>query len=158
MSRWSISPLGADLVQSLQKVVSGEFDVLVPPLRRPVHACDQSGAVDSAEIAVDECMPGLGVILGPVSESEKPLGVLVPRVGLQVAILVVCTRLHRPPVTVENILSGIDESLPRVIARSLTEYLAMAGSLATMLDRDNVTSAPITTIGPSPAALPSGLA
>jgi hypothetical protein len=64
-------------VQTLQQVVGGELDLLVPPLGGPVLAGDDAHAVQPAQVAVDERVPGLGLILGTVGEPEMPL--CVPR-------------------------------------------------------------------------------
>ena len=52
-------------VEVLEQLVGGQFDVLVPPLRCAVDAGDQARAVDPAQIAVDERVPGLGVVWAP---------------------------------------------------------------------------------------------
>ena len=48
----------------LQQVVGGQLDLLVPPLRRAVHAGDQSAAMHAAEVAEDEGVAALGVLGG----------------------------------------------------------------------------------------------
>ena len=50
------------LVEVLQQVVGRDLDVLVPPLGRPVHAGDQSGAVNSAKIPVYEGVSRLRLV------------------------------------------------------------------------------------------------
>jgi hypothetical protein len=47
-------PSGSGFVQQLQELMSCEFDLFVPPLSRSVMARDQAGAVEAAEITVDE--------------------------------------------------------------------------------------------------------
>ena len=66
------------LVEVLQQVVRGELDLLVPPLRRPVHARDQTGPVDPAEIAVHECVARLGLVVRALGQAEVPLRVVLP--------------------------------------------------------------------------------
>src|SRR5689334_11160006 len=65
-------------VQALQQVVGGELDILVPPLGGPVLAGDDAHAVQTTQVAVDECVPGLGLVLGGVGEPEMPPRVLRP--------------------------------------------------------------------------------
>ena len=79
--------LGAHPVEALQEVVRGELDLLVPPLGRPVDARDQAGAVHPAEVAVDEGVPRLGLVVGALGEPEVPGGVLLPGVPLEVGVL-----------------------------------------------------------------------
>src|ERR1700733_15608652 len=71
---------GVPVVQALQEFVSCELDFLVAPFGCPVLACDDAHAVDAAEVSVDERVPGLGVVAGPLGEPEVPLGVFLPRV------------------------------------------------------------------------------
>jgi hypothetical protein len=59
-------------VEVLEEVVGGELDFLVSPLRRPVDAGDQTGAVDPAEVAVDERVARLGLIGRPLGEPQVP--------------------------------------------------------------------------------------
>jgi hypothetical protein len=49
--------LGMPGVQTLQQVVGGELDVLVPPLGSPVLAGDDSHAVQTTEVAIDKRVP-----------------------------------------------------------------------------------------------------
>ena len=62
-SRLTLRASTGDLVEVLKQVVRGELDLLVAPLRGPVHAGDQSGAVDPAEVAVHERVAGLGLVV-----------------------------------------------------------------------------------------------
>ncbi len=50
-------------VEVLQQIVGGQLDVLVPPFRSSVDAGDQAGAVNPAQVAVDERVSRLGVVL-----------------------------------------------------------------------------------------------
>jgi hypothetical protein len=56
----------------LEKVVGCQFDVFVPPLRRAVYAGDQSGAMDSPQVAIDEGVARLRVIGGTYGQTEMP--------------------------------------------------------------------------------------
>ncbi len=98
-------------VQPLQELMGGELDLLVPPLGRPVHAGDDAHPVDAPEIPVDEGVPGLGLVVGPLGQAEVPAGVLVPRVPLEVGVLIARARLDVPPVAVEHVLTAVDEML-----------------------------------------------
>src|SRR6185312_14459602 len=84
------------LVQSLQQVVGGQLDLLVPPLGRPVQAGDDAHPVDAPEIPVDKGVPGLGFVGSAVGQAEMPPGVLLPRVPLQVGVVVGGSRLDLP--------------------------------------------------------------
>ena len=99
------------VVEVLQQVVGGQLDRLVAPLGGAVLAGDQPHAVHAAEVAVDERVPRLGLVVGAVGEPEVPLGVLVPGVGLEERVLVVGARLDVAPVAVEHVLAGVDELL-----------------------------------------------
>ena len=66
-------------------------------------------AVHPAEVAVDEGVPGLGLVVGALGEPEVPVGVLLPGVGLEVGVLVLGGRLHVTPVAVEHVLAGVDQ-------------------------------------------------
>jgi two-component system OmpR family sensor kinase len=98
-------------VQPLQEFVGGELDLLVPPLGRPVHAGDDAHPVDAPEVPVDEGVPGLRLVGGPLGQPEVPAGVLVPRVPVQVGVLIARARLDLPPVAVEHVLTAVDETL-----------------------------------------------
>ena len=50
-----------------------EFDRLVPPFRGSVHARDQAGAVNPAEVAVHECVSRLGLVVCAIGQAEMPL-------------------------------------------------------------------------------------
>ena len=70
------------VVEVLQELMGGKFDVLVAPFCRPVLTCDQSHPMDAPEVAIYECVSRLGVVVGTVGESEMPFGVFIPRVRL----------------------------------------------------------------------------
>src|SRR5215207_10305158 len=100
---------GACAVEQLQQLVGGELDLLVAPLRGSVVARDQAHAVDATEISVDERVPRLGFVRGPLGEPEVPVRVLLPGMRLQERVLVVGARLDIPPVAVQHVLPGFDE-------------------------------------------------
>jgi hypothetical protein len=64
---------GARLVKELQQVVCGQFDVLVPPLRSAVDAGDQAGAMNTAEVSVDDGVAGLGLVGRTLGQAQMPL-------------------------------------------------------------------------------------
>src|SRR3954463_13275435 len=64
----AVSP--ASLVEVLQQLVRRAFDVLVPPLGRPVQAGDHPAAVEPPEVAVDERVPRLGPVPGTLGQPE----------------------------------------------------------------------------------------
>jgi two-component system OmpR family sensor kinase len=98
-------------VQPLQELVGGQLDLLVPPLGGPVHAGDDAHPVDAPEIPVDEGVPGLRLVVGPLGQAEVPAGILIPRVPLEVGVLIARARLDAPPVAVEHVLTAVDEML-----------------------------------------------
>src|SRR5207248_4614083 len=67
--------------------------------------------VDPPEVAVDERVPGLGLVAGAVGEAEMPPGVFVPGVPFQVVVLVAGAGLYLPPVAVEHVLTAVDQPL-----------------------------------------------
>jgi hypothetical protein len=97
MERPDGSALTRRCIQVLQQVVGSEFDVLVPPLRCSIHRRDQCRAMYSAEVAKDECVPGLGFLCCPVGETEVPCGVLLPAVRFEEGVLLIGPGLDRPP-------------------------------------------------------------
>jgi hypothetical protein len=109
VTRESVGGSRSSVVEVLKKVMRSELDLLVPPLGRSVLTSDQAHPMDTPEIAVDECMPGLGVIGRTVRESQMPGGVLIPRVRLEKVVLVVGTRLNVAPHAVEHVLVGVDQ-------------------------------------------------
>ena len=98
-------------VKPLEELVRGEFDLLVPPLGRPVHAGDDAHPVDAPEVPVHEGVPGLGLVGGSLGQAEVPAGVLFPGVPFQVGVLVARAGLDVPPVAVEHVLTAVDEVL-----------------------------------------------
>jgi hypothetical protein len=59
-------------VQVLEKLVRGEFDVLVPPFGGAKVAGDQSHPVQPAEIAVHKRVARLRLVVGAVGQAEVP--------------------------------------------------------------------------------------
>ena len=92
------------LVEPLQQLVRRQLDLLVPPLRGPVDARDEAAAVDPAEVAVDERVAGLGLVVGALGQPEVPRAVVLPRVLLEVGVLRLGVGLHVAPVAVEDVL------------------------------------------------------
>ena len=88
---------------------AGELDVLVPPLRRPVDAGDETGAVHASQVAVDECVPRLGALVGAFGQPQEPRGVVLERVPLEVGVLRLRVRLDLAPVAVQDVLPGVDQ-------------------------------------------------
>src|SRR5687768_7952832 len=100
--------------------MSHELDLLVTPLGCTVLTGDQSASVEAPEVAVDERVPRLRLIGRALGETEEPLRVVIPGVRLEVGILVVRPRLHRPPFAVQDVLAGIDELPGRATAARFT--------------------------------------
>lgn len=88
----------------------GKLNLLVAPLGGSVLAGDQPGSMDAAKIAINECVSALGLVSRLVIKAEVPLGVVLPRVAFQERILVRGFRLNFAPVTVENVLAGVDQT------------------------------------------------
>src|SRR5688572_9666755 len=78
----------AHAVDQLEQLVCGELDLLVPPLRRAEVAGDDPRAVDAPEIAVDEGVPGLGLVVGAFGQPEMPFGVVLPGMLGEIGVLV----------------------------------------------------------------------
>src|SRR5215471_18592859 len=71
-------------VEVLEQLVCRKLDLLVPRLRGSVRAGDQPHPVDPMEVAVDEGVARLRAH----GQAEMPFGVVVPRVRLEVGVLV----------------------------------------------------------------------
>src|SRR5262249_25907448 len=97
------------VVQVLQELVRGELDLLMPPLGRPVVACDDAHAMDATEIPVDKRVPGLGVGGGTVGEPEMPSGVFLPPVRLPEGLPFAGVGLNLAPVAAKQVLALVDE-------------------------------------------------
>src|SRR5262245_23438409 len=93
-SRLPGSAEAASVIEVLQQVVGGALDLLVVPLGGAVQARDDTHAVDAAEVTEHEGVASLGLVGRALGETEVPPRVLVPRVRLQVLVLIACTRLH----------------------------------------------------------------
>src|SRR5688500_7725515 len=65
--------------------------------------------METSEVTVDERVPRLRLIGRILGQAEEPLRVVIPRMGLEVGVLIVRARLHRPPFAVQDVLVGIDE-------------------------------------------------
>src|SRR6478735_9790962 len=89
--------------------MGGELDLLVTPFRRAVDAGDQPRPMDPAQVAVDERVPGLGVVIRTVGEAEMPSGIVVPVMRLEELVLVLRLWLSVTPIAVQDVLLGIDE-------------------------------------------------
>jgi hypothetical protein len=76
-------------------------------------AGDDPHAVQAAEVAVDESVPGLGAVVRALGEPEVPRGILVPRVPGQVGVLVLGGGLRPASLAAEHVLASVDQ-LPRV--------------------------------------------
>src|SRR6266516_6625645 len=85
--------LRADRVQALQQLVRRQLDLLVAPLGGAVVTGDEAHAMYPPEVSVDERVAGLGLVCGALGETEVPSGVLVPGVGGQECVVLLCSRL-----------------------------------------------------------------
>jgi hypothetical protein len=110
--------------------VSGQLDFLVAPLGGAIVTRDQARPMDTAEIAVDERVPRLGLVRRALGETKVPLGVFVPRVRLQERVLGVGARLYVSPVAPENVLTSLDE-LPRMGDRAFVDCVRGDGGSLT---------------------------
>jgi hypothetical protein len=119
---------GFPAVQALQEFVGGELDVLVPPLGSPVVTGDDAYAVKTAEVALDEGVPGLGVVFGAIGEPEMPPGVFLPPVRFQEGVLPAGAGLDLTPIAVEHVLAADNELLCHATPSGFTEYEATAPS------------------------------
>jgi hypothetical protein len=50
------------LIEKLEEIVGCQLDLLVPPLGGAVVAGNQAGAMQPAEVSVDERVSGLGLV------------------------------------------------------------------------------------------------
>ena len=110
--------------------MGGELDRLVTPLGGPVDARDEACAMDSPEVAVDECVARLRAIACPVGESQVPIGVLIPRVALEERVLPITPRLDVAPIAVEHVLPRLDE-IVRLAQRGFVEGIRSSHPEAT---------------------------
>jgi hypothetical protein len=87
-------------VEQLQQLVGGQLDFLVSPLGGSVVAGDQAGPVDSAEVAVDERVPGLCLVGGALGQPEVPLGyaMLEPKLSAIKLTAIRVAKLKNQPV------------------------------------------------------------
>src|SRR5262245_48200345 len=98
-------------VEVVEEVAGGALDLLVLPLCGPVLARDESHAVDAPEVAVNERVAALGLVLRAVGEREVPSAVLVPRVVLEERLLVGSSRLGLAPVAADDVLARVAQLL-----------------------------------------------
>jgi hypothetical protein len=96
-----------------------KLHLLVPPLRGPVVAGDQTHPVHTAEIAVDERVARLRLLGRALGKAEMPRGVLLSRVGFQERVLFPRARLPVLPPRAEHVLPRIS-SLACLIASLFT--------------------------------------
>lgn len=101
--------------------MSCQLDLLVTPLGGAVLAGDETHAVQSAEVAKDERVPGLSLVIRAIGETEMPAGVVVPGVLLQVLVLLAGARLDLAPVAGQDVLALVDELPAKVTASGFTE-------------------------------------
>src|SRR3984893_12744940 len=109
---WSDRDLPSSLgfVETLQELMGGELKLFMLPLRGSKVTCDQAHPMHATEVTIDEPVPGLRVVVRSVGQAEMPFPVLVPRMRLQEGVFVIGAGLTVPPVTVENVLMGVDEA------------------------------------------------
>jgi hypothetical protein len=104
--------------------VRGELDLLVPPLGRAVVAGDQPGAVQAAQVAVDERVPGLRLVRRALGQPEVPLGVLLPRMPLEEGVLVGGAGCTSPQSLSSTYWRDSISCSALAMARRLTVYVA----------------------------------
>ena len=114
-------------VQALQQIVSGEFDVLMPPLGGPVLTGDEVHPVQAAEVAIHERVPSLGLVGGAIGEPQVPLGVFVPRVRLEERVLLTGTGLDLPQ-SLSSAYWPLSMSCSHATLSGFTEYEATSPS------------------------------
>jgi len=88
----------------------GKLNLLVAPLGCSVLTGDQPSSMNAAKIAIHECVSALGLIIRLVVKGEMPFGKVVPSVAFEERIFFLGFRLNFAPVTVENVLAGVDQS------------------------------------------------
>jgi hypothetical protein len=93
----------------LQKPVRRELYILVSPFRRPVLTRNQSGSMNSPEVAVYKGVASFCLIGRAVGKRQMPFGIFAPWMRLQERIFVVRSRLGVAPIAVENILVRVDK-------------------------------------------------
>jgi hypothetical protein len=90
--------------------VGGELELLVAPLGGPEVARDDATAMDAPQVADHEVVASLGLVRGSLAQAKVPLRVLIPRVPLEVRVLLGCVRLDLLPATPEDVPPGVDEA------------------------------------------------
>ena len=108
-----------DGIETLQELMRGQLDLLVPPLGGAVVAGDQAHAVQPPEVAVHERVARLRLVVRPLGEPEVPGGVLLPGVLLEERVLLLGAGLHGVPLALEDVLLGVDQGLGFVYCRGV---------------------------------------
>src|ERR1700720_518606 len=90
--------------------MGGELKLLMLPLRGSKLTRDQAHPMHTTEVTINEPVAGLSVVVRSVGQAEMPFPVLVPRMRLQEGVFVFGAGLTVSPVTVENVLMGVDEA------------------------------------------------
>jgi hypothetical protein len=85
--------------------------------------------MDAPEVAVNEGVPGLRLVLRAFSQPEVPRRVLVPRVRLQERVLVGGRGLEPSPIAAQDVVLRIDELRACATARRLIVYDAIISSM-----------------------------
>src|SRR3712207_6533896 len=86
-------------------------------------AGDDPHPVHAAEVAVDEAVPRLGPVGGPLGQAEVPGGVLLPRVPLQEVVLAGGGGLHAPPLAAQHVPARPDQLAGVLHARLVEQVL-----------------------------------
>jgi len=110
-------------VEALKQVVRGELDLLVAPLGSAEVAGDDARSMDAPEVAEDEGVPRLGLVVGARGQTQMPACVRLPIVLREIRVLVVGARLDLAPVAVEHVLASVDEP-PGMLHRALVDRVA----------------------------------
>ena len=58
--------------------MSSELDLFVSPLGGPILTGDEAHSMDASEVPIDECVSGLGLVVGTLGQSQMPFGVVIP--------------------------------------------------------------------------------
>ena len=82
-----------------------ELDFLVPPLRRPVPAGDETHAMETAKVAVDKGVSGLGLLRRTDRQPEMPTRIVRPWVTLEIGVLIRRGGLCLTPLTAPDVLT-----------------------------------------------------
>ena len=77
--------------------MGSKLNVLVLPLGGAKLTRDEAHPMDPVEVSVDECVPGFGVVVGAVSETQIPVAIFLPRVFLEEGVFGISVRLDSHP-------------------------------------------------------------